>query len=271
MESYPEWLEIVLGNEIEQPISNDDRTTPSAYLGIPKDEIYARIIGGGQADFDKNEVEISADDRALLYAKYNQRRHIDELRYAFKKLFPDTIQSRIITLLDIGCGPFTAGLSWAAAKGSIDEFRYYGVDRAKSMLRLGGRLAKSAQIVGAYHPKSTYWFGTSLEEIDFGPIRGDWIVVVLSYLFASPNLDVEELMKSLDAALKRIGPGPVAVLYTNSARADANKKYPQLEAGLIDLGFDLKIEDQQVFTQTTKTKIPIRYALFIRNESTSLI
>ena len=44
------------------------------------------------------------------------------------------------------------------------------------------------------------------------------MIVIASYLFASPTLDVEAMFTDLDHLLHQLGHGAVTLLYTNSTR-----------------------------------------------------
>lgn len=266
----PAWLTQLISNEIDHRIENDQRTTASTFLGWPRNEIFRDVIGGGQADFNASIGHLSGDDRALLYAKYNQGRHLDELRHAFAQLLGDHGIISRPTVIDLGCGPFTAGLSFATSLGSQEPFRYFGVDRATSMLNLGALLAERARECGALHPQTTCWFGDDLERVDFGPTRGEWTLVVASYLLASPTVDVASLVASILKALSSIGPGPAAVFYTNSANRNAGAKYPAFRDALVQGGFELAIDDFERFADTNKSPKDVHYALLYRPAKTTI-
>jgi SAM-dependent methyltransferase len=267
----PNWLAELLKEEVDNRIQRDLRSVsnPGTYLGWPKDRIFWDVLGAGQADFDATVGHLSGEDRALLYAKYNQPRHLDELNSAFDSLFAGATRAGRPTILDLGCGPFTAGLAVAATLGPNRPFRYYGVDRAKAMRVLGERFAEQARSRGALHRDTTYWFGANLDTIDFGPIRGDLTVAVASYLLASRSLNIADLLASLFQGLQRIGPGPVAVLYTNSAEPGPNIKYPAFRDGLKANGFEVYVDYVEVF-RGTKTPKKLRYALFFKRANTKV-
>ncbi|ATB32291.1 hypothetical protein [Melittangium boletus] len=271
MPGRPDWLVALINTEVDIRIRNDARTmaAPNTFLGYPKDRIFQEVLGGGQADFDAPIGKLTGEDRALLYAKYNQSRHLDELGEAFDQLFSITSRAGQPTLIDLGCGPFTAGLALAATLNKARAFRYHGFDRADSMRGLGARFAETAKRLGAFHPNATWSFGQNLDIHDFGRIRGDLTLVVASYLLASPTVDVESLVGSVVNAVNRIGPGPAAVLYTNSAKPGPNKKYPSFSKALRESGFELKRDHVELF-QKTKNPADLRYALFFRPATTVL-
>jgi SAM-dependent methyltransferase len=269
MTAIAPWLTQLLNDEIDDRVRTDPRTTNATFLGWPRERVFREVVGGGQADFDAPVGHLAGSDRALLYAKYNQRRHLDELQHAFDRLLTNARIS-FPTVLDLGCGPFTAGLSLASVLGNTEPFRYFGIDRAVSMLALGKRLADAARARGALHDSTTYWFGDNLGTVEFGAARGEITIVVASYLLASPSLEVEAIVKSVIKALKRIGPGPAAVLYTNSATPAASSKYIPFREALTRNGFKLNVEEVEVFADTDKKPTSVHYALLFRPASTEI-
>ena len=267
----PKWLSALLEKEVIRRILDDPRTGPGNFLGWSKMTVFSDVIGGGQANFDAPIGNLTGDDRALLYARYNQERHLDELGAAFTTLFSGASAAGKPTVLDLGCGPFTAGLALAAAVGADKEFRYYGIDKYQSMRTLGARFAAAARDLNGLHSGSTFWFGDNFDAADFGRIRGDLTIVVASYLLASPTLNVQELVAQIVAATARIGPGPVAVLYTNSAMAHANVKYPEFRDRLTAAGFEVIVDDVEKFVDTEKDPKLLRYALLLKAEQTTIV
>jgi SAM-dependent methyltransferase len=268
---WPEWLSALLRDEVHRRIQKDPRTlaNPGTLLGWPENQVYRDVIDGGQADFDEPIGHLDGDDRALLYARFNQRGHLQELVHAFERLFDGASSVGRPTVIDLGCGPFTTGLALAATLQAQRPFRYYGVDRAQSMLRLGARLARGSWERGGLHPESSCWFGTSLNEAVFGPIRGDLTIVVASYLFASPSLDVSSLVEEVLAAIRRVGLGAAAVLYTNSSRPSANASYPEFRDRLVAAGFEVTVDETEEFQDTLHPR-HLRYALLFRPEQTAI-
>ena len=264
------WLRDSISEVINQRLNDDARTTSTTYLGWPRNRIFRDVIGSGQADFDTGVGHLTPDDRALLYAKYNQIRHLDELSHAFRRLLGQSEKIHRPTLIDVGCGPFTAGLSFAECFGTQGAFRYFGVDRAQSMLRLGYSLAQEAMARDAMHSQTTLSFEQNLGDLDFGYARGEWTIVVASYLLASPTVDASELVREIVDALQRVGPGPVAVLYTNSAHEYADAKYPQFRDSFVEAGFTVEADEVEWFTDTSKEPKRLHYALLCRPEQTTI-
>lgn len=264
MPDYPEWLKKLLRDKIVDAVLHDPRSKQNRPLGHSSDWIFHDAIGGGQAPFDEPIADLSGDDRALLYAFFNQKRHIDELLHAFGQLFRERSNAGCPTLLDIGCGPTTAGLAFAAATGPQHAFRYFGIDCYQSMRDLGRRLMDEARALDALHPATQVEFSRSLDDVCFGSIRGDLTLVIASYLLASDTLDIPLIISEIGAALTRIGPGPALVLYTNSANPIARRNFPLFQSELAKQNFRMETERTERFTDTDRQPRDIHYALFSR-------
>ncbi|AVQ82201.1 MULTISPECIES: hypothetical protein [unclassified Variovorax] len=225
----------------------------------------------GQADFDRSIEDLTGSDRARLYAYFNQKRHIDELVHAFGLMVGDPLELRKATVIDIGCGPFTAGLALAEVLTARTPFRYVGVDRANSMCALGLQLSRAAIAANALHGDTSIEFRHDLDTCDFGPdCRNGWTVVVLSYLLASGSVEVNKLVASIVSAADRIGPGPVAVIHTNSAASAANAKFAELSKALTGAEFATVVDEQEVFIHTDSSPKSLHYALFVRQRRVGL-
>ena len=169
--------------------------------------------------------------------------------------------------MDLGCGPFTGGRALAAAFGKGATFGYIGVDRSPAMRELGERLAAAAEQTGALNRAKREW----VEDFHKIPHQGapSWhhILVIASYLLASPTLDVKVLVENIDALCNRLGFGEVTVLYTNATSADANESFDVFRTALESLGFALVTADQGSITIGRlggPRERKLRYALFQR-------
>ncbi len=200
----------------------------------------------------------------MLYALFNQKAHIDELIHAFDKFLADPNNFRGATVVDIGCGPFTAGLAVANVIGNRVAFRYFGVDRALSMCSFADELAQEVRVLGEFNERTEVSFHQSVDDIDFGPLRAAEVTVfVLSYLLASDSIDIEALVGEIVRARDRIGMGQTLVLYTNSAKGRARANYPEFRDRMVAAGFDVHVEEIERFDDADKPR-DIHYALFVR-------
>lgn len=235
----PGWLDELRRVEVTDRIRDDPRSRDRSLLGMDRDRAF-EAIGGGQADFDAPLGDLSPDDLALLYAYLNQKGHLEELVAAFGQLLAGRKATNPI-VVDVGCGPFTGGLALAATLGDDPSFDYIGIDRADSMRRLAERLANSDLRPGQV---TTHW-APDIGSVRW-PDRRGWreVTVIVSYLFASPTLDVEAMFADLSRLLHQLGNGAVTLLYTNSAREQANRRYPGFRRRLVEAGFRLITEGQ---------------------------
>lgn len=269
--AIPNWLAQLRRQEIIDVVKNHPGTHNGLVLNLSPQEIVDKAICGGQADFDAPYLHLNGADRALLYAYFNQPRHLEELIEAFTQLFRNEPPLDPLVVVDAGCGPFTGGLAFSSV---INEpFSYIGIDRSVSMRNLGERLASSATDFGSLNCSDRQWVA-DLDEIQWQH-PPDWrpILVIASYLLASPTLDVAAFVRNIDVVCKRFGRGPVTVLYTNSALPRPNRSFPRFRDGLRDLGFKIIANDQGEIKTNRFGEVqtrPLRYALFQRDAQTSL-
>ena len=265
--SLPAWLDSLRREEINQRIEEDPRSESGESFGVDSDVVFHDVCRGGQADFDEPWNDLSPDDRVLLYARHFQHGHLQELLTAFRNLFRDGHPDAPV-VVDLGCGPCTGGLALAAALDGEIQFDYIGVDHSAAMRRLGERLAGA---VGRFRPEAAVVHHWVADAKDVQWQRApSWcpVIVIVSYLLASPTIDVSALLADLDQLLERIGRGSVTILYTNSVRPGPNRLYSEFRDALTQRGFDERVSDQAVLAARRQSgqpyERPIRYALFFR-------
>ena len=258
----PDWLNRLRSHAVVDPVRNDPRSQGDSFFGMDRDRAFD-AVGGGQADFDAPYGDLSPNDLALLYAYLNQKGHLEELVAAFGQLLAGE-KPRNPVVVDVGCGPFTGGLALAATLGENPCFDYIGVDRADSMRRLGTRLASSDLMPG----KTTTHWAPGLGSVDWPHPPGfREVIVIVSYVFASPSLDAEAMFGDLGRLLDRLGRGAVTLLYTNSTREEANRQYPLFREMLGKSGFRAHADDQGTIVVERRQSPQVRrlyYALFRR-------
>ena len=264
--ALPGWIVELRHREIVKCVQNDARSDDGSLLGVDSATVFREVIAYGQADFDQPWRHLSPDDRVLLYAHLIMLRHLEELTHAFRQLFR-TKRPEAPIMVDIGCGPFTGGLALAGVFGSGNRFDYLGVDRSAAMRQLGKRLASAAERTGCAPRMARRW-ESSMDDVVL-PKPPGWrpVIVILSYLLASPTLDVANLVNSLHRLLMRLSRGCVTVLYTNSDWPGPNQNYPTLRNALMQLGFQVKEEGlgKVVASRFGDEKTHrLRYALFQR-------
>lgn len=226
------------------------------------------VIGWGQAEFDQPLGEFSPQDRVLLYAYWNQPGHLAELSEAFRQLFAETTPTNPI-VVDLGCGPFTGGLALAGQIDPNERIDYVGVDRSRAMREFGEQLASALESIRGTPRIRRHW----ADDVDGvrWQARLGWrpVIVIVSFLLASPTLQVNTLLAGLDRLLSRMSRGPTTVLYTNSPRARANRSYTFFRDALTKAGFRLMADDTGT-VQTERATRKLRYALFHRRKQGTL-
>jgi hypothetical protein len=271
-DSQPSWLARLRTEQVVRKILQDQRTDTSKdlFLGVPKDTVINDVIGCGQADFREPFGSLSTRDRAMLYAFFNQKGHIAELLDAFNQLLGSYKFEDPPILIDVGCGPFTAGLAFACqlTKGQI--FSYIGVDRAEAMMDFGETLA----IGGGSNIRCDRFWTNSLTTIPW-PYAVSYrpVIVVASYLLASPTIDSAKLANEINTALSKISLGHTIILYTNSTRVQPNQGLTKFSSALESYNFKEIINENGFIEYNTYSGAEcrrLRYALFERKEQDTL-
>lgn len=265
----PNWIYTIRRELISTPIQSDPRTAGfERPLGVPSDVVFHEVVCGGQADFDAPwdgpSGRLSGDERALLYGLLNLKGHLLELVHAFEMLTGDA-QLDDPVVIDLGCGPGTGGLALVNALGAEARFTYIGVDRAASMRALGERLMGAAEALGWMRRVERIWLADARELDWTRPISWRPVIIIASYLLASPTLDAQELVRDAMQLVAKIGSGDVVVLYTNTTRPEANRHFPRFCASLIDEHrFSLLDDNEGRITTGWEQERRLRYALFVR-------
>lgn len=261
------WLEDLRRVEIVHRVQNDPRSSSTgSILGHGVDEAK-QAAGWGQAAFDEPWNDLRPTDRVLLYAYFFQIRHLQELTVAFHYLFKRGAPDERPVVIDLGCGPFTGALALAGVLGSAAPFDYLAVDRSRTMLKLGKHLVACAKshdhMLGVRSQCAT-----KISSISWSNAPA-WrpVFVIISYLLASPTLEVERLVTDLNKLLGRIGRGHVTVLYTNSPRSDPNRRFNDFSKALHDAGFGLHTDEigkVRIESRSGPKEHELRWALFDR-------
>ena len=93
------------------------------------------------------------------------------------------------------------------------------------------------------------------------------MIVIVSYLLASPTLDAAVLVGELELLLSKFGRGAVTVLYTNSPETQANRSFRMFSEALHHAGFRLYADDIgriEIERLSGVRMRKLRYALFHR-------
>ena len=269
----PRWLEDLRRTEIVDWVHNDPRSVGHTFLGVDRKAVLDDVINWGQAEFDEPWNDLSGEDRALAYAYFNQPGHLKELVEAFRQIFADASRPSSPIVVDLGCGPFTGGLAISTSFDSESHLDYIGVDRYRVMRDLGERLAAAASKRDETPTIDRHW-SADVRSVGWPHAPGFRpVIVIVSFLLASPTLDPVNLVRELEGLLSRIGRGAVTLLYTNSLRQEANRSFPAFRTELRDSGFDLIANDRgriEVDGWSGTRDRKLRYALFHRPKQTTL-
>ena len=261
--ALPQGLEDLRHAEVVRRVGDDSRSVGDSLLGVSFEVARIEVVERGQANFDKPWGDLTPDDRVLLYAYCNQKGHLEELAAAFRMLFANRPVDQPI-VLDLGCGPCTGGLAIASALGDQPRFDYIGVDRSSAMRKLGKRLAGAATQM---REVPCQWAG-DISSVSWQQRLG-WrpVIVIVSYLLASPTLDAAVLVGELELLLSKFGRGAVTVLYTNSPETQANRSFRMFSEALHHAGFRLYADDIgriEIERLSGVRMRKLRYALFHR-------
>lgn len=267
----PTWIEDLRRQEIIERLRRDPRTRP---LIDDTNCMFNDVIEGGQANFDEPWRNLLGEDRARCYAYLNQKAHIEELTAAFEMLFAEGTAIENPIVLDLGCGPCTAGIALAGILGADAAFTYIGVDRSLSMMSLGESIVCAANKAGQMTRVSRQWHN-SISSIVWAA-RPAWrpVVVVVSYLLASPTVSAATLVAEVLALLEQLGRGSCTVLYTNSPKPGPNRSFPAFREALREAGFAIVADDQgaiRIERREGWRDRDLRYALFHRQAQRTLV
>ena len=264
---WPQWLGELRRSEVVDRVASDPRSRSGSVLGLQRNEAMD-AIGWGQAQFDEPWRGMSPADRALLYAYFNQKGHLEELIEAFRAIFANRSPKDLI-VIDLGCGPCTGGLALAAV---LDRpaFDYIGVDVSMTMRDLGETLAGAAPRLDDVRRR----WARDLQSVQWDRAPG-WrpVLVIVSYLLASPTLDAVQLVADLDELLAKLGNGRVTMLYTNSPRAGANRSFPAFKQAMQQAGFEIPADGtgQIVVERWSGNRMrEVRQAVFHRDRKNRL-
>src|SRR5260370_8797152 len=126
---------------VRRKVFNGSRTDwdENVSLGYPFEVILHDVINKGRADFrlghEHDEYgDLTEDEKVLLYCFVNMRLHFFEALSpfrAYKASLKSMFESKLPTrMVDLGCGPGTAGLALAECLKQ-PNVRYIGLDVAK--------------------------------------------------------------------------------------------------------------------------------------------
>jgi SAM-dependent methyltransferase len=225
------------------------------------------VLPEGSNERDQGEIgdrlqDLSARDRAVLAACMRRKGYVDDLVNAFAKFSSFLSMAPGTTVVDVGGGPFTAGLALAKMIGDEAKFRYFGIEQTDAMRALGAAIAREVKALGHLDPRTEIDFHASLDEMDFDPKPSEELIVfVLPYLLPGSPVDVGALVKDMAKARRRIGWGTAAVLYSNSERVVPKAIFSEFKNRMEDVGFRMIVKDSEISCESEGLR-ETRYAIF---------
>ena len=191
---------------ITRPVMDDRRTDwdSNISLGYPFDVIRDDVIKKGLADFNDGYNHpgygtLTANEKVLLYCFVNMKLHFFEALETFRYFRPALKEMLelpgIKMMVDLGCGPGTAGLALADSIKKL-ELAYVGIDHARPMLRKAKELldaAKASSLLasGAAHATTSSW--STVRTIAARLTKRTNVLINATYLFASQSLNVDDV------------------------------------------------------------------------------
>jgi SAM-dependent methyltransferase len=245
-------------NYVASKIQCDRRTRRgrNLLLGHPFHQVRYKIIRNGSVDFDQGykdqRGELSPDDLVALYNYLYLPRHHAEAMSSFDR-FSKPIESLLGSetqtwIVDLGCGPGTAGLAFADhSAGRL--FHYLGIDRSVAMRRAARGLLRQARASGLLNEGSHIASASDAFSIPVAlqkctvPIS---IVFIASYLFASKSLDTGWVSQSLQSAVRSEFVEKCMFVYLNSTTRFANRKYETFVRSLGSSAYRIGTQDQVI-------------------------
>jgi hypothetical protein len=150
------------------------------------------------------------------------------------------------------------------------SFDYIGVDRADSMMSLGETLASKS----SRHPNCRRTWVKDLNGLVWERPPGYRpVIIVMSYIFASPTISPSDLADQLVNTLDRISHGSTVLIYTNSQYDRLNTNYPIFARQLSRHSFTEHTHDKGVINIKRRSGTRprhLQYAVLYRHERTFL-
>lgn len=212
METWSQELRRLWWQQSGRLIEQDDRSDWSdtdwsnrVHFGFPSEFIRRSVIKRGLADFSRGYShesygELTDDELVTLYCFMNMKRHFFVSLATFRahaRLIDSLFDSGTKPLMfDIGCGPATAALALAEARGNQSKFEYLGVDsapamqeRAEAIMQAASQRRIIASDVRFKFRKS--WANLLPSYLSHSTHRR--VLINFSYFFASHSLTAEDL------------------------------------------------------------------------------
>lgn len=227
---FPGVVARVIDSYVKTPISMHPGTKwgdGGTRCGYEPQFLRNEILKHGRRDFRQpyqgTAGELSTALLCQLYAFFYAKKHYAACRKMLVMNAEDLVPlaAEGLTIVDIGCGPATAGVAWADTfPGATIDYR--GIDIAPDMLALGQRIMTDLWRAGVVAANSVFEWKTDWNQI-VPPAKHT--LIITSYLFASESL-TDKVRALVEFVNSLNGPGRhVRLLYTNSTDARASANY----------------------------------------------
>jgi len=198
-------------------------------LGFEKYVVRNNIIKYGQANFDSNYKSLTSYEVVKLYCYFNMRKHYYTAMYLFDKCtwINNLVQdSGSIKFIDIGCGPATCGVAFSDylhVNNLPVKFDYIGIDFYQTMLDEAFNFMDNT----VYLKSNKQEYIKNIDLLNKKAIMEDAnsLFINTSYLFGSPNLEIEVLAKEINKLLNLHKDLPRFLLFQNTPEPSKNKNY----------------------------------------------
>jgi hypothetical protein len=206
-------------------------------LGYDKFLVRSEVIKFGQANFDNDYKKLNPAQVVKLYCYLNMRKHYYSSLYLFERCL---WLKKIISMegcakfIDIGCGPATSGIALTdylnADELSLKQFDYFGVDSYQSMLDAASDLMNN----DVYENCRYQQYVKSIKSIDVNNLsNANSILLNACYLFASPSLEIDDLVLDVNNLLETNNTKPRFLFFQNTIEPNKNIKYESFKNKLI--------------------------------------
>lgn len=233
--------------EVTRKVHRDKRTDweegKNISLGFPFNVICDDVLEKGRANFttpheDDEYGTLTAADKVLLYCHVFMKRHFFEALATFrayksslKELFDSGRQT---VMIDLGCGPGTAGLALCDCF-ECPRVKYVGMDISPAMLSKAKSILIAAQDESLLHEKSRIATTASWTTVAKVPSTFDEpinLVVNATYLFSSNSLEVDDACKAVMAFKDSAHVQQFRFVYSNTTTEIAGEKFRAFKKAL---------------------------------------
>jgi len=231
-------MEDLFFEHVVRPVWKDSRTDFDGPMrcGYPFGTIRDNVIKKGRADFREGHEhpkygKLTADEKVLLYCFINMKLHFFEAFGAFRAYKPSLkslLDAAMPTrMVDLGCGPGTAGLALAECFKS-PNIRYIGLDIAKAMLGKARSMLQAAKDRSLLGSKSVLAMTSSWSHLCTFPAAYTSATNAFfnaTYLFSSDSLDVDDVCKAVMAYKGSPHVKRLLFIYSNTDTEISGEKY----------------------------------------------